>query len=96
MRVILRCARREGVLSVLIGLWVGVFWSVSLLSMFVSIYGPMTSGNGIDFTGTGKPLIVIGVFSLIHMAAVFAAVCFACRKVNRINLLQELKELAYS
>ena len=96
MRVIRRCARREGVLSVLIGLWVGVFWFVSLLSMFVSIYGPMTSGNGIDFTGTGKPLIVIGVFSLIHMAAVFAAVCFACRKVNRVDLLQELKELAYS
>ena len=96
MRVIRRCARREGALCVLIGLWVGVFWFVSLFSMFVSIYGPMTSGNGIDFTGAGKPLIVLGVFSLIHMAAVFAAVCFACRKVNRIDLLQELKELAYS
>ena len=95
MRMIRRCARREGALCVIVGIWIGFFWMVSLFSLFVTAYDERLSG-GIDFSGAGKPLLVVGAFTLLHMAAVFAAVCFAGRKVKRIDLLQELKELAYS
>ena len=95
MRVIRRCARREGALCVFIGIWIGFFWMFMLFSLFVIIYDPNMSG-GIDFSGAGKTLLVVGAFTLIYMASVFAAVCFACRKVDRIDLLQELKELVYS
>ncbi len=95
MRVIRRCARREGALCFFVGIWIGFFWMVSLFSLFVTAYDKRLPG-GIDFSGFWKPLLVVGAFTLIHMAAVFAAVCFACRKVERIDLLQELKELAYS
>ena len=95
LRMIRRCARREGALSVLIGIGIGFFWMVSLFSLFVTAYDARISG-GIDFSGVGKTLITVGAFTLLHMIAVFIAVCFAGRKVNRIDLLQELKELAYS
>ena len=95
MRMIRRCARREGALCVFVGIWIGFFWMFSLFSLFVTIYDPLMSGS-IDFSGAGKTLLVVGAFTLIHMTAVFAAVCFACRKVDRTELLQELKELAYS
>ena len=93
--MIRRCARREGALCVFNGIWIGIFWMVSLFSLFVTAYDSRISG-GIDFSGAGKTLLVLGAFILIHMTAVFAAVCFAGRKVNHIALLQELKELAYS
>ena len=95
IRMIRRCARREGALCILVGIWIGFFWMVSLFSLFVTAYNERIS-DGIDFSGAGKTLFVVSAFTLIHIAAVLAAVCFACRKVNRIDLLQELKELAYS
>ena|GEM_PF-7040276 len=95
LRMIRRCARREGALCVFIGIWIGIFWMVSLFSLFVTAYDSRISG-GIDFSGAGKTLLVLGAFILIHMTAVFIAVCFAGREVNHIALLQELKELAYS
>ena len=95
MRMIRRCARREGVLCVFIGIWIGFFWMLSLFSLFVTAYNARLPG-GIDFSGAGKTLFILGAFTLIHMIAVFAAVLISCRKVDRIDLLQELKELAYS
>ena len=96
MRVIRRCARREGVLCVIIGAAIGAFWMFMLFNLFYGIYQPITPGNGIDFTGAAKPLVIVGVFTLIHTVSVYAAVCFACRKVDRVDLLQELKELSYT
>ena len=95
MYMIRRCARREGILSVIVGLWIGLFWMVMFFSVFTGVYGPSMS-EAVDLSGAGKSLLVLCAFTLVHMAAVFAAVCVACRRVNRIDLLREMKELAYS
>ena len=95
MYMIRRCARREGILSVFVGLWIGLFWMVMFFSVFTGVYGPSMS-EAVDLSGAGKSLLVLCAVTLVHMAAVFAAVCVACWRVNRIDLLREMKELAYS
>ena len=94
-RVVRRCARREGALCVAVGIAVGLFWLFLLFSLFALVYDPLLSG-GLDFiTGVWKPLAVLGGFFLLFAVSVMAAVCAACRRTDRIDLLRELKELAY-
>ena len=96
LRVIRRCARREGALCVAISLAVSVFWMVLFVMLFVNVYDPLLSGKGLDFSGVLKPLAVLCSFSLFYSTAVLSSAGIAARKLDRIDLLKELKELAYS
>ena len=96
LRVIRRCARREGALCVAISLAVSVFWTVLLLMLFVNVYDPMLSGKGLDFNGVLKPLAVLCSFSLFYSTAVLSSAWITGRKLDRIDLLKALKEIAYT
>ncbi len=96
LRVIRRCARREGALCVAISLAVSIFWTVLLLMLFINVYDPMLSGKGLDFSGVLKPLAVLCSFSLFYSTAVLSSAWITGRKLDRIDLLKELKEIAYT
>ena len=95
-RAVHRCARREGALCIVISLVIAAFWILFFFFLFTGVFNPMSSARAIRFDGIGRPLAAIGAFALLYIAAVSAAVAVACRRVDRLDLLQELKELAYS
>ena len=96
LRCVRRCAAREGVLCVAISLAVAAFWIFLPLILFSGVYEPHLTGIGLDYRGIGKPLAVIGVLSLLYTAAVITATGIAARRVDRLDLPIQLKELSYS
>lgn len=86
LRGVRRCARREGVLCVAISLAVAGLWIYFLFCVFTKVYDPLLPGGGLDISGVGKPLTVIGVLSLLYAAAVIAATGIAARRVDRLDL----------
>ena len=96
LRVIRRCARREGALCVAISLLVCIYWQYFLFSLFVKVYDPLLPAKGLDVTSIWKPLAILGILFLAYAAAVLTASWIAARKVDRIDLLKELKEIAYT
>ncbi len=96
LRGVRRCAGREGVLCVAISLGIAAFWILLLLILFIGVYDPLLPGQGLGFSGVGKPLAVIGVLSLLYTTAVITATGIAARRVDRLDLPVQLKELSYS
>ena len=94
-RTVRWAARHEGALCVVVGVGISCYWLVIFVNLFILVYDQRLPGGGLDFSGVTGVLAVLGGFVLLFIASVAVAVAVACHRTRRIDMLKELKELAY-
>ena len=85
--------RREGALCVLIGGLCSTFCTVFLFCLLHMIYG---RAAGLDLMGLLCALGGILVMTAVFAVGVAAAVRVTCRKIGKLDLIRELKEISNS
>ena len=92
-RLIFRSVRREGALCVLFGGACSMVCTVFLFSLLYTLYG---RAAGLTLQGLLCALACILGMTAVFAAGVAASVRVTCRKLGGLDLIGELKEIAYS